>query len=204
MRRRTACLALALALSGAAPATAHPSYLPPFLDRVPEVGDRWLYQSEEIEAFWRVEVIEVSEEPDGWRCVVESQVDPAPALRVEWLLRDDGSIGRGDDWWRGEHFERKKPLLVIAAPPPSHEPVRFGHVAWRGNGKRRGWMGIAFGLLQPHLPLQRPFWLRLGEKDRPTLYVVYDPDLGRVRWIDRRAWDWQLVSAVVGGVAWER
>jgi hypothetical protein len=206
MRPPAAVLALVAALAGAAPSFAHPSYLPPFLDRAPEVGDRWLYFGEALKASWRIEVLEVSEEDGGWRVLVEDQIDPGfvvPVQRVEWMLRADGSIWREKSWWQGEPSGTRKPLLVVAELPTSHAPLRFGHVGWRGNGKRRGWMGTAFGLFQPHLPLQQPYWFRLGEKDHPTLYVVDDPDLGRVRWTDRHDVDWQLVSAVIGGVSWE-
>jgi hypothetical protein len=202
---RAVVLALAAAVLGAAPASSHPGYLPPFLDRAPEVGDRWLYASEAITASWGVEVVEVSAEPGGWRYVIEEHFDPGlgvPEARVEWQLRNDGSIWRGQTLWRGELYGPRKPLLVVAALPTSAlERVRFGHVGWRG-GKRRGWIGLQpRGSVYGSPPLL-PLWFRLGDRGRPTLTVTYDPDLGRVHWTDRHGVDWELVSAVVGGVAY--
>ena len=96
-RRIAAAIVLASALAPAAPALADPAYLPPFLDRAPAVGDRWVYAAFGFGGVdfgsVTVEVVEVEESLDGSRYLVEDQleflpttpgaeVQPCPAQRV--------------------------------------------------------------------------------------------------------------------------
>jgi hypothetical protein len=188
-RRIAAAIVLASALAPAAPAVADPFYLPPFLDRAPAVGDRWVYAAFGFGGVdfgsVTVEVVEVTETADGWRYLVEDQLEflpttPSaevqPVLRTEWFYRADGSIWRGDVWVDGElSVDLRKPLLVFRQLPTLFEPRRLGHLGWPKPVKRRGWISRRI----PGARLLPSWQLRLGDRSHPTLTASYDETLGR-------------------------
>jgi hypothetical protein len=144
---RHLALLIAWLLGANAPAFADPAYLPPFLDRVPSVGDRWIYAPQPTGPFpvagiHAVQVVEAAASPDGWRYVVEAQYQFPPwlpvaveAVRTEWFLRADGSLWRGGAWINGVLWaDPRKPLAVIRELPGPQERTRFGYLGRRPSG----------------------------------------------------------------------
>jgi hypothetical protein len=212
VRGRVALL-IAWLLGGPAPLFADPAYLPPFLDRAPAVGDRWVYEAKpRLPYFERglqiVEVVEASDDAGGWRYVVEDHVEyppPAPpeprVVRTEWFLRADGSIWRGDAWVGGDlSIDLEKPLPVIRRLPDPGKRTRFAYLAPDGAKRHGSISGVLTGRYDPGTgsPASGTYAVRIarqprsvavhyedGEgKTRPTLTAHYDPVLGRV------GWDW--------------
>jgi hypothetical protein len=206
-RLLAAALALASGLAST-PALADPFYLPPFLDRTPALGDRWLYAAYnflgDLAGEVTIEVVAVDETDDGWRFLVEDQLEFLPELGVpagpvhrhEWFCDADGTISRGDWWIDGVLVvDVTKPLRVIG------DGRRFEHLGWPKAVKRRG------RISQLLLPGARPplfVELRLGDRTHPTLEAGYDDaTVGRVVWTNRSGLNRRLVSAVIDGVEWE-
>ena len=213
--RIAVAILLASAFAPAAPAVADPAYLPPFVDRAPALGDRWAYAAYDVLGAQvgsvTVEVVEVEETADGWRYLVEDQLeflpgDPSaavqPVLRNEWFRGADGSIWRGDLWVDGElAVDLPKPLLVVRRLFKEH---RFGHLGWPVPVKRRG--RIDAGLFLSESDTWIAVELRLGDRSRPTVWAIYDVGrhrLGRLGWTNRDGLHRTLVSAVIDGVAYE-
>jgi hypothetical protein len=216
LRRIAAAIALASSLTPAG-ASADPGYLPPFLDRTPALGDRWIYAAHPFVGSdvgtVTVEVVERQETPDGSRYLVEHQLaftapnaEVQPVLRNEWFQRSDGSVWRGDLWVDGElSVDLPKPLLVIRTLPLSVlDRHRFGHLGWPKPIKRRGWIsrGLSGGVLLGSRLLY-PVRMRLADRTHPTLSAEYDATLGRFGWTDRAGLHRTLVSAVIDGVEYE-
>lgn len=207
-RDLAAAILCALALAPPAPALADPAYLPPFLDRAPALGDRWLYAAYDFfgnhAGHVMVEAVEVEETAEGWRYLVEDQLELLPEIasaavqpvhRNEWFF-DGRSTWRGDRWADGVlSVDLRKPLRVLWGRS------RFGHIGWPKPVKRRGRISQL-----PSLPGSDPpvrMELRLGDRSHPTLTVGYDLFLGRVSWTDRFGLRRELASAVIDGAAWE-
>jgi hypothetical protein len=216
MRHRlvAAGFGLALGLAPAGPGLADPAHLPPFLDRAPDVGDRWAYSLDfpgpiPPGAGLILEVVEKAAVAGGWRFVVAQSwefhvpVDELPpVVSTEWLFQSDGSIWRGDLWADGElSLDLARPLRVIRELPELGKRRRFGHLGWPKPVKRRGWIRLAsVDLVGDELVPRSTYELRLGDRRHPTVVAVYDPVLGRVAWTDRFGMDGMLVSATLGGV----
>jgi hypothetical protein len=83
-RSLAAAILCASVLALAAPALADPAYLPPFLERAPALGDRWVYAAysflEDLVGQVTVEVVEVEETAGGWRYLVEDQLELLPEV----------------------------------------------------------------------------------------------------------------------------
>jgi hypothetical protein len=217
-RSLAAAILYACALAPATPALADPAYLPPFLDRAPSLGDRWVYAAYDFlgnhSGYVTVEVVEVEETADGWRYLVDDQLEFLPELaaagvqpvrRNEWFCGADGATARGDVWVDGVlSVDLRKPLVVIRELPLSVlERRRFGHLGWPKPVKRRGWISPAWWHLSPGSRLLYPVQIRLADRTQPTLLAKYDPVLGKFDWTDRAGLGRRLVSAVIDGVEWE-
>lgn len=208
-------LALSFGFVAALPSAgrADPFYLPPFLDRAPEVGDRWGYAPEVFGTPFGggivIEVVEKSFVGDGWHFVVADTwefpfpvVELPPVVWTEWFFRSDGSIWRGDIWVDGElSLDLTAPLLVIRELPRVGKRRPFGHLGWPKPVERRGWIRLAsVDLVGPAQSPRSSYEVRLGDRTHHTVVAVYDPALGRVAWTDRFGFDRTLVSATLGGV----
>jgi hypothetical protein len=211
-RLRAAALALASWLA-ASPALADPFYLPPFLDRTPALGDQWVYAAYnflgDVAGQVTVAVAAVEETDDGWRFLIEDQLEFLPELGVpagpvhrhEWFRDADGTIWRGDWWIDGDLVvDVTKPLRVIG------EGRRFEHLGWPKAVRRRGRISELFFIPGSRpWPPPRAFEVRLGDRSHPTFHVSYDRrTLGRIAWSEQAGLRRELVSAVIDGVVYER
>jgi len=99
---------------------------PPFVGRVPELGDRWVYSTpvpswEQLET---VEVIGLERWGDGWRALVETRSIPRTDL-TEWFFRPSGAVLHGDEWRDGVlAFDVAKPRLLVPAGSKRKQGIR--------------------------------------------------------------------------------
>lgn len=93
-----AAILCASVLAPAAPALADPAYLPPFLDRAPALGDRWVYAAYDLlgnhAGSVTIEVVEVEETAEGWRYLVEDQLEFLPEIAAGPCAATSGSSMR--------------------------------------------------------------------------------------------------------------
>jgi hypothetical protein len=144
--------------------------LPPFVDRVPELGDRWVY-STPVPSWQNLETVEViALEPwgEGWRYLVETS-SIARSEVSEWFFRPDGTVLHGDEWRGG--------ALAFDAPRPS--------VVIRDGAKRRQAVRRS-GMWDPHAGSTLTWKWDTGSELRvrhlARLRVTRDPDAGGGPW----------------------
>jgi hypothetical protein len=94
--------------------------LPPFLDRAPQLGDRWTYNAPAPSWIEQSEVEITALEPwgDGWRYLVETRSIAIGVAESEWFFLADGRVLQGDEWTDGAlSFDVSEPSVVVGRSP---------------------------------------------------------------------------------------
>jgi hypothetical protein len=187
--------------------------LPPFVDRVPELGDRWTYNAPAPSWSELTEVEVTALEPwgEGWRYRVETRSIAMGVAESEWFILPDGQVLQGDQWTDGVlSFDVAEPSVVV------ERTLRPGR---RGKLRRDGvweWAGTTLGLPIRHrgrirasdveaselwpspalevdvawrsssycrVPWGLGLWTLAEASRREELKGWYDPQLGLVAWV---------------------